>query len=184
VVRAFFAFVFSLLLFSCGERTATVDGPPDGFAVGDKGRRVRIVYYTPDAPESVNREKLLRLVNSARSKGRYCGRRYFPPAPPLKWSATLERAAKEHARDMTLHGFFSHAGSDGSTVGVRLRRLGYRWRTCGENIARGYATEEEVVKGWLASPGHCANLMEAGFEEMGVATDGKNWVQVFGTPLR
>ena len=50
----------------------------------------------------------------------------------------------------------------------------------GENIATGYRTEKEVVKGWIASPGHCKNIMSKLYKEMGVARYGNYWTQEFG----
>ena len=49
-----------------------------------------------------------------------------------------------------------------------MTRAGYRWQRFGENIAAGQGRPEQVVAGWLASPGHCANIMAAEFADMGV----------------
>ncbi|MFZ0498806.1 MAG: CAP domain-containing protein, partial [Steroidobacteraceae bacterium] len=91
--------------------------------------------------------------------------------------------------DMVVWDFFTHAGSDGSNPGERVTRAGYRWSMVGENIASGAATAREAVAGWLASPEHCANIMTAGFRQMGVAfaVDPMNpqvidWTEDFGTP--
>lgn len=134
-------------------------------------------------------EKVLALVNTARGRARKCGRAEFEAAPPLTLSTQLNRAALIHSQDMASKNFFEHEGSDGSKVGGRVTRAGYKWRTVGENIAIGAETPEAVVQGWLNSPGHCANLMSAGFGEMGVAyvVDRKSeagiyWTQVFATP--
>jgi len=90
---------------------------------------------------------------------------------------------------MAAHDLFSHAGSDGSTSSVRATRAGYRWSMVGENIASGVRTPEAAVAGWLASPHHCANIMTAGFRQMGVAfavNRGSGeviyWTEDFGTP--
>ena len=48
-------------------------------------------------------------------------------------------------------------------------RRATRGAALGENIASGYRTVDAVMNGWIASPGHCANLMNAGFAEVGVA---------------
>ena len=83
----------------------------------------------------------------------------------------------------------SHEGRDGSTPADRAGRAGYRWRIVGENLASGPGSADEVVKGWLASPHHCSNIMEPRFTEMGVAyyVDKKStsviyWTQMFGSP--
>jgi uncharacterized protein YkwD len=132
---------------------------------------------------------VLALTNRARAHARTCGWHRFPPAPPLSLAPALTRAARAHSRDMAVHDFFSHTGSDGSTPGQRATRAGYRWSMVGENIASGVETPAAAVAGWLASPHHCANIMTAGFRQMGVAfaVDTANpqviaWTEDFGTP--
>ena len=84
--------------------------------------------------------------------------------------------------------YFDHRGRDGSQPKDRVLRAGYKYRITGENIAMGPESAEEVVAGWLDSPGHCANIMEARFENIGVglAAGRKRgqiyWVQSFGAP--
>jgi uncharacterized protein YkwD len=132
---------------------------------------------------------VLTLTNEARAHGRTCGWHHFAPAPPLSLSMALTLAARAHSRDMAAHDLFSHAGSDGSSPGQRVTRAGYRWSMVGENIASGAGTPRQVVAGWLASPHHCANIMTAGFRQMGVAfavnpASGEviYWTEDFGTP--
>jgi uncharacterized protein YkwD len=134
------------------------------------------------------RARVVDLVNVARGKGRRCGNERFAAAPPLGVSRKLNEAAAVHARDMARRKFFEHQGSDGSQPKDRVLRAGYRPRLTGENIAYGPESAEEVVAGWLASPGHCANIMDPRFREIGVglATGRKRghiyWVQTFGAP--
>ena len=109
------------------------------------------------------------LINLARDNARACGSESFQAAPPLAVSATLERTAALHAEDMARWNYFEHTGRDGSAPRDRLARAGYAARLTGENIAFGPDSAEEVVAGWLGSPGHCANLMNARFSAMGLA---------------
>jgi uncharacterized protein YkwD len=135
------------------------------------------------------RARVLELVNDARSKGRKCGSERFAAAPPLNVSRKLNDAATDHARDMARKKFFEHRGSDGSQPKERVIRAGYEPRLTGENIAYGPESAEEVVAGWLASPGHCANTMDSRFRDIGVglAIGRKRgqiyWVQDFGAPV-
>jgi uncharacterized protein YkwD len=84
----------------------------------------------------------------------------------------------------------AHTGTDGSEAGTRAARAGYSWRLIGENIAAGQNSAQEAVAGWLESPGHCANLMNPSFTEMGAGYDISRarmpgfayWTQVFGVP--
>ena len=84
--------------------------------------------------------------------------------------------------------YFEHRGSDGSQPKERVLRAGYESRLTGENIAFGPESAEEVVAGWLASPGHCANIMDARFADIGVGLSIGHkrgqiyWVQDFGAP--
>ena len=87
---------------------------------------------------------------------------------PLAYSSVLTRAARAYALDMARNNYFEHTGRDGSVPKERLARLGYRSILTGENIAYGPETAEEVVKGWLDSPDHCANIMEPRFREIGI----------------
>jgi uncharacterized protein YkwD len=134
--------------------------------------------------------QILDAVNRARATPRNCGTRAFGAAAPLAWNGALAAAALAHSRDMATHRHFAHKGTDGSEVGTRASRAGYRWRTIGENIAAGQTSAQETVAGWIESPGHCANLMNPMFTEMGAGYDIRRekmpgfayWTQVFGVP--
>lgn len=125
---------------------------------------------------------MLATVNSVRAEGQMCGNAYFAPAEPLAWNGALESAARRHSEDMAEHEYFDHVGSDGSTVGDRVSREGYDWRRVGENIAHNQQTIEEVVQDWVESPGHCVNLMNPSFVEMGAAEVDLYWTHVLGRP--
>ncbi len=77
----------------------------------------------------------------------------------------------------------SHVGSDGSSFKDRIEREQYTWSAAGENIAAGYRTVSSVMNGWLASPGHCKNIMSPNFTEFGAAESNYYWTQVFARPL-
>ena len=121
---------------------------------------------------SINKAKMLELVNKHRTTGCNCGGTTGKMAPttPVVWNNTLELVAYDHSYDMRTNNFFSHTSSDGSTFTQRLTRRGYSsYRTAGENIAGGYSTEELVVNGWITSEGHCKNIMNPDFKEIGVS---------------
>lgn len=133
--------------------------------------------------------RALQLVNDARARGARCGARTFAPAPPLALSATLDSVAYGHASDMATHGYFEHQDRSGQSPADRVRAAGYREKLVGENIAYGPESIDEAVNGWLASPGHCENLMDPRFVEMGIALapghstrHGLYWVQLLAEP--
>jgi uncharacterized protein YkwD len=133
--------------------------------------------------------EVLQLVNAARSRPRTCGNRKFSKAPSVEWNDKLGAASLAHSRDMANQDYFQHEGKDGSDAGSRAKKEGYSWKRIGENIATGQGSPRRVVSGWLASPGHCANIMNGDFTQMGAAyaVNSKSdtaiyWTQVFGTP--
>ena len=134
-------------------------------------------------------QRVLALVNEARAKQRRCGRKKMSAAPALALSTMLTKAAAVQAADQAANNFMGHRGSDGSEVGVRVTRTGYRWSSVGENVAAGQPDADTVVKAWLDSPGHCENIMGPQFREMGVAFVAAPkselrmlWAQVFAAP--
>lgn len=131
------------------------------------------------APATPNQQELLRLVNEARTAGCNCGGVAYPAVPAVTWNALLENAAQGHSDHMSTTKHLSHTGSNGSSAGDRITAAGYNWTIYTENIASGYTSEEDVIQGWLASPGHCQNIMNANVTEMGVATADSYWTQVF-----
>ncbi len=161
-----------LVARDCGT---LVDPQMRDFGAERRGRDLWMLFAAPVAlpargdAASVSRV-VLDLVNAARAAGRRCGGKSFPPARPLALDPALTRAALEHSRDMAEHDAFDHRGHDGSTPAVRVERAGFRpHRIVGENIAAGALTPNQVVEGWLASAGHCENIMEARFTLMGIA---------------
>jgi uncharacterized protein YkwD len=111
----------------------------------------------------------LARVNQLRAAGADCrtqGR--FAPAPALTWSALLTRSSEAHSQDMAANNFFAHDGSTGSTLATRVDATGYAWSRLGENIAAGYAGLDAVMAGWMGSDGHCANLMNPQFNQIGL----------------
>ncbi|HEY0062088.1 MAG TPA: CAP domain-containing protein [Telluria sp.] len=133
---------------------------------------------------------ILAAVNRARASERKCGTRFFTAAAPMTWNAALADAALLHSADMAAQHYLNHTGKDGRTAAERALAAGYRWRRIGENIAAGQDTPEEVVQGWLDSPGHCINIMSEDLTEMGAAyavNSGREpariyWTQVLATP--
>jgi uncharacterized protein YkwD len=123
---------------------------------------------------------ILSEVNKVRASGCKCGRDKMPPAWALSWSDKLEKAAVRHAKDMFDNEHFDHKGTDGSTLSERINATGYKWTLIGENISFGYSDASEVVQGWISSPGHCRNMMNPSFKEMGAAKAGSYWVLDLG----
>ena len=84
-------------------------------------------------------------------------------------NGSLAQAALGHSEDMAARNYFSHTSADGRSMVDRIDATGYAWSALGENIAAGYPSINAVVDGWIASDGHCANLMNPAFRDMALA---------------
>ncbi|MGD8710868.1 MAG: CAP domain-containing protein [Ectothiorhodospiraceae bacterium] len=115
------------------------------------------------------KERMLERINRLRRDARECGGENFGAAPPVTWNERLHRAALTHSQDMAEAGYFGHQGTDGLSVAGRVRDEGYPWSSVGENIASGQSSVDSVMEQWLDSPGHCANIMEPSFRNIGAA---------------
>lgn len=131
------------------------------------------------------KQEFLDLINRTRQQGCKCGTTFMRPAPPLIWNDKLEKASFAHAKDMSKHNYFSHDSRNGRSSSDRVIATGYDYKgyksyAVGENIAFGQQSIEEVMDGWFKSEGHCRNLMNPDFKEVGVAEYNTYWVQDFG----
>lgn len=100
---------------------------------------------------------------------------------PLKANAELNYAADKYAEEMSERGVLSHTGPDGSKPWDRAEAVGYEARMMGENLAAGQRTAEQVVEGWMGSPGHRANILKPQYTDIGVGFYNNYWVQDFGS---
>ncbi|OGJ55838.1 hypothetical protein A3D88_01790 [Candidatus Peribacteria bacterium RIFCSPHIGHO2_02_FULL_52_16] len=125
------------------------------------------------------REEVLTLVNAERARAGLGLLRFHP---------LLHKAAQSHAEDMAQRRFFSHRNPDGAESFDRIKAAGYIVAPCncawgywtGENIAYGQNTPAEVMKNWMNSSRHRANILSPNFDEIGIGLSGDHWVQNFG----
>lgn len=130
--------------------------------------------------------EVLELVNEERSER---------GLNPLELDNQLTNIAEDHSQSMANNDFFGHQDpTDGSSPQDRIDEGGYEWSRWAENVAAGYGTPEDVMEGWMNSPGHRSNILNPNFTEIGIGyeflvddTGSVNynhyWTQVFGTPL-
>ncbi|MGA5899211.1 CAP domain-containing protein [Streptomyces venetus] len=122
---------------------------------------------------------VLKLTNAERVKA---------GCPKLKMNSALARAAQRHSADMARHNFVGHDGSNGSTMVTRARAAGYTgFSSLAENVAAGQKSAAAVVKSWMRSPGHRANILNCSLKHLGVGYAKKSgteygtyWTQDFG----
>ena len=132
--------------------------------------------------------EVIDLVNEVRAQGANCGSEgVFGPAGPVVWEAALTCAARVHSKDMADNNYFSHTNLQGNGPGWRMNQAGYNGGGWGENIAAGQQSPQSVINSWLDSDGHCANMLNPSFSELGVGYAfgngqyGHYWTQNFGS---
>ncbi len=188
-MRTFILSIFlSLFFMGCGEDSTfsdpintdkeTIDPVPfDGAVILDENLKA----------------DYLRAINNARSVSHDCGMNQdtgevygvMPAVDSLVWNDMLYNSSYEHSLDLAESDTFSHTGSgtssdwtavaqdlvEGSKVQDRIENNGYlNWITIGENISAGTYQDlaQEAVNAWLASPPHCANLMNPVYKDVGM----------------
>ncbi|MBS4217390.1 sporulation protein [Bacillus sp. FJAT-49711] len=100
---------------------------------------------------------------------------------PLKVDIELSKVAREKSRDMSVNNYFSHTSPTYGSPFDMMKKFGITYRSAGENIAMGQQSPEEVVKAWMNSEGHRANILNSGYTHIGVGhvANGNYWTQQF-----
>ena len=125
-----------------------------------------------DVEVSSYESEVVRLVNLERQKN---------GLDPLKEDWQLSRVARYKSEDMRDRGYFSHTSPTYGSPFEMMKSFGVSYKSAGENIAKGQATPEAVVKAWMSSSGHRANILSKSFTHIGVgyAKSGHYWTQMF-----
>lgn len=140
---------------------------PDLIYPGD-----RLVIPTLDTSVRAYEQEVIRLVNVERTKAGL-------KALTEDWE--LSRVARYKSQDMHDLRYFSHTSPTYGSPFEMMKAFGIRYRTAGENIAMGYRTPAAVVQGWMNSPGHRANILNASYTKIGVGyvASRNYWTQHF-----
>ena len=108
----------------------------------------------------------------------------------LEADKLLHQAAQGHVDDMEdVNQYLGHQSSDGRSLSDRIDEVGYQWRSIRENAASGQLSAKQVVKGWMNSPGHRANILSDDVTEIGIGfavddlTKETYWIQKFAAPM-
>lgn len=140
-----------------------------------------VIFPRSDFFAAVLSSVLVEQTNAERAKGSLA---------TLKTNPRLEEAARLKAEDMAARGYFAHNTPDGKTPWWFIEKAGYYYDAAGENLAVNFSESADVTAAWMHSPLHRANIENARFTEIGIATaqgmhKGKEAifvVQMFGRP--
>lgn len=137
-----------------------------------------------DGPAPFDKTQVVNLVNKVRVDKQL---------PALKPNSDLEAAALNRANSLCQQNYFGHIDPQGRRFNIYVKEAGYNYKDTGENLAHGYVIIEHMVKAWVNSPSHYANIINPNYTETGVGSiictefqDGTNdhiVVQLFGSRL-
>lgn len=130
---------------------------------------------TLESGQSSQANAVLKLVNEERAK---------QGLKSLTLSTKLTSIATTKSKDMAVNKYFSHNSPTYGSPFQMLQHFGVSYKTAGENIAAGQKTPEEVMKAWMNSSGHRANILNPKYTQLGVGyykggSYGVYWTQLF-----
>ena len=132
----------------------------------------KLTIPTLDSKVTSYEQEVIRLVNQIRAEN---------GLKALTHNWELSRVARYKSQDMKDNNYFSHTSPVYGTPFQMIKNFGISYRGAGENIAKGYATPQAVVNGWMNSSGHRANILNASYTHIGVGyvAGGNYWTQMF-----
>jgi uncharacterized protein YkwD len=188
-VRSSALIPIALVWVGCGDGGSATPSPDAG-AGADAGSDAG----APDCPGGAKDEwdaawaameaDLLVLVNATRAAGADCGEGLVGPVGAIEMDASLQAAARAHARDMADNDFVGLRGSDGSTFQERHERCGWAGKHAqGADLAAGAPLPEDALDRWLGTPTGCALLLDARWSSFGAGYRPESiWVVAYAEP--
>ena len=158
----------------CPAAPDETPGVPDTPNTPDETPDVPDAPEVPDASGAALRYEraVVERINAERAK-------YGLSALTLR--SDLCGYARIKSEDMRANGYFSHTSPTYGSPFSMMQSFGVTYTAAGENIAMGYASPEAVVRAWMDSEGHRANILSASYTQTGVGyvADGNYWTQWF-----
>ena len=138
---------------------------PDLIYPGDK-------INVPAAENATIEQQVVDLVNKERVAN---------GLKPLSVDWEVARVAEHKSQDMLNKNYFSHTSPTYGSPFDMLKNYGIKYRSAGENIAKGQRSAQEVVNAWMNSSGHRANILNSSYTHIGVGyvSNGHYWTQLF-----
>jgi uncharacterized protein YkwD len=110
---------------------------------------------------------------------------------PLTYNSLLSQSATKKAEDMFANNYWAHNSPKGTTPWDFFKSVGYQYSVAGENLARDFYDTDSLMKAWMNSPTHKANIVNSKYQEIGVGVVNGTLggikttlvVQHFGTPV-
>lgn len=152
------------LLLSLGLRQSS-------FTAALKHPASQVLFYA----STMETRALLADTNSERGQAQ---------VPPLDENAQLDQAAQAKANDMATRNYWSHDTPDGNPPWTFVTSQNYSYQKLGENLAAGFDNEQSAIDGWMSSPSHKENLLDASFGQVGFGVaKSANYTSAGGGPM-
>jgi len=114
----------------------------------------------PALASEITGVNVIRFVNESREAQGF---------PGLSESEKLVKVAQDKLDDMIKNNYFAHTSPAGTEPWHWFSKNGYDYQYAGENLAINFLTAEEQHKAWMNSPTHRKNILNANYQEIGVA---------------
>lgn len=126
----------------------------------------------PTKEQASVEQEVIKLINIERANA---------GLPALKDDWELARVAEAKSQDMHDKNYFDHTSPTYGSPFDMMKAYGVTYKAAGENIAKGQQSASDVVKAWMNSEGHRANILNKNFTHIGVGyvKDGNYWTQMF-----
>ncbi len=109
---------------------------------------------------AINEQNIISLTNAERVKN---------GLNPLTADNNLKIASQNKAIDMISNNYFDHYSPNGKTPWYFISRANYDYSYAGENLAMDFKTSEGIVKAWMDSPTHRANILNYHYENIAIS---------------
>ncbi|HEY6737062.1 MAG TPA: CAP domain-containing protein, partial [Candidatus Saccharimonadia bacterium] len=122
------------------------------------GPHARVLGYA----SNITAADLLTLTNQQRAAN---------GLPALRLDARLNQSATLKANNMFAEDYWAHVSPSGIQPWYWFQQAGYHYTYAGENLAKDFDTSDGVMQGWMNSPGHRANILNANYKDVGFSVE-------------
>jgi hypothetical protein len=119
-----------------------------------------IAFVLPASASALSSDTLVALTNQERAAA---------GLSPLHINSNLMVSAQAKAQDMIARDYWAHFAPDGTSPWFFITQSGYKYVGAGENLAMDFASDQDVMTGWMNSPTHRANILNPSYVDVGIS---------------
>lgn len=119
-----------------------------------------VAMLMPITASAMSSSVLIKLTNQQRTQN---------GLPTLNYNAQLTASAMAKAKHMIANNYWAHNAPDGTSPWTFMQANDYSYTAAGENLAKGFVTDDSTINGWMSSAGHRANILNGRYLDIGIA---------------